>query len=223
MRDDTELYYNTLCDEFYVGGHVWSDFDILIHIMANRNTIRPLPEDIARKLNRLLDIRILIVDFTVFGAVPASFWAEFSKLNYLTIAFYPFATMLDPERDDALGYDDFPVPPKFLLPQAGSKYGKRGDWIVKSVTKSLEIAKRADCPGWKLPEVRAVVRRTGYEIDNMIREAEYSEESDCEEEWNDEGEPPDDSTWYKNAQFRLTHTIPQDVIKSLMEEHEHPS
>jgi hypothetical protein len=133
---DAKTYYNTLYDSFYLGGSVWDEFKILVDLLIKLNTTRPLQSVVRRDLDQLLKIRLLIVDMTVFGATPVRVWAEFPQLEILTVVFYPHLDI------KIYGFEDErwePVKnPQFIKPQWGSKFGKRVDWILASVTKTLQ-------------------------------------------------------------------------------------
>jgi hypothetical protein len=69
-RQDLYHYFNVLYDDFYIGGDSWDQFKILIDILITRNTTRPLLTGIQKDLGLLLNIRRLMVDLNIFGAVP---------------------------------------------------------------------------------------------------------------------------------------------------------
>ncbi|KAG4443111.1 hypothetical protein IFR05_001437 [Cadophora sp. M221] len=243
----SEAYFNTLYDNFYLSEYPWDDFKILVDLLIKQNTTRPLQTKVQRDMDRFFQIRYLTVDFHIFAAVPASVWAEFSKLAKLTIAIYPYDVINDreaiPDRD--LG---------FVKPQIGSKYGKRADWVMAAASAALKAVKD-DRLHFKVPELEVLVRQTGDDIDDDVEEqwtddlAEYEEAtigmadetypSDQEQEHQEEDpnnagvqqqdteasedeDEEDDSAWYRQAETRMNKTISDAEIKQLKHEH-HPS
>jgi hypothetical protein len=153
-----------------------------------------------------------MIDFHIFGAVPASIWADFEKLATLKIMFYPFPIITDPEESFNL--------PRFVKPQRGTKHGKRADWIYKSALESLVAAKRDEMPGWRLPEIEVAIWTTGDEASVHYVKEEWTEEEVEDDE--DENDSDDDSTWYQQATTRMIHTVPNETIRALKREY-HPS
>ena len=168
-----EAYFNTPYDTFYIGGETWSEFKILIDLLVKLNTTRPLREPVQNDLRKLQNIRLLIVDLNIFGAAPLRLWAEFPKLEVLTIAFYPSSTIKDKElryRDP----DNGPV--RFITPLRGTIFGKRAGYIRKIALETLETLKNSEIPKWKIPTVEVVVRTTG----------EKRLDAKIEEQWSDD-------------------------------------
>lgn len=67
-----EIYFNTLCDSFYMGYKPWNEFKILVDILIQLNTTRTLRTNVRKEMKQLHNIRHLIVDLNIFGAVPAA-------------------------------------------------------------------------------------------------------------------------------------------------------
>ena len=213
---DLEYYYNTLYDSFYMCHQKWTKFKILVDILIRLNTTRLLERLVQKDLNRFQNIRFFIVDFNIFGAALSRLWAEFNKLEKLTIAIYPYKTMSDPEKTP---YTD---EPSFITPQRGSYHGKRAAWVRQAALDLLQSVKDHDVPRWKIPEVEVVVRRTGNEdTDDQVME-EWTDEDILEMEGNDIEELADDSVWYEQAAEVLAQTVSQAEIKRLKRKF-HPS
>jgi hypothetical protein len=88
----------------------------LIDLVIQRNTAWPLVPDVQKDVGRLRNIRYLTMDLMAFGAVPAQIWTEFSKLETLTIALYPFEVIKDIDHFE--NEDGFmPQNPEFVKPQ----------------------------------------------------------------------------------------------------------
>lgn len=208
-----EAYFNTLYDSFYMGYEPWNEFKILVDILIKFNTTRPLQTKVQKDMEQLRNIRRLIVDLNIFGAVPAKVWTEFPKLEKLTIAFYAFNTISDTEPR---AYERNLV---FTKAQRGSKYGKRAQWVVTSAKSALEAAKTDGKFEWKLPVIEALVRRVSNdEVDDFVEE----EWTDREVSDEDEADEDADATWYEQAAARMTHNVPKDEFKRLKHRH-HPS
>jgi hypothetical protein len=173
-------------------------------------------------------------------ALPVRLWTQFSKLELLTIAFYPFPTIHDPEPQG-----DFQSL-EFKKPYKRSRFGRRAEWIFKSVTESFESVKK-DIPQWKIPKIDVVVRLTGADEDFEVEvdsdynseDEDHDEEDDKDEEnadgekeheENEEEEGDEDelepevgeSVYYEQLESRMTHEVPQEEIKRLKRKH-HPS
>jgi hypothetical protein len=71
LRGSDHAWVNTLYNSFYIGGDKWSQFKIFIDLLIRQNTTRPLPYVIMHDLASLTTLRFLIVEFNIFGAVPA--------------------------------------------------------------------------------------------------------------------------------------------------------
>jgi hypothetical protein len=98
-RSISKQYYNVLYDNLHIGGGEWDQFKILIDILIRRNTTRPLLTGVQKDLWQLLDIQRLVVDLNTVGAVAASIWADFEKLETLATIFYPFSDINDVDND----------------------------------------------------------------------------------------------------------------------------
>jgi hypothetical protein len=186
---DREAYINTLYDSFYIGHKEWSDFKILVDMSTKLNTTRPLHKLVQRDLKRFQNIRFFIVDFNIFGAAPPRIWAEFNKLDKLTIAIYPHKTISNPERPP---YTD---EPSFIRPHRCYTHGKRVVWLHQAALDLLQSVKDHDVPQWKIPDVEVVVRRTGRaDADDDVQE-EWVDEDISDEEYYDMEELTDNSVW----------------------------
>lgn len=75
-------YFNTLFDSFYIGGfnNEWSHFTLLVDIVIQLNSTRPLHPRVQEQVWEWKKIRHLMVDLTVFGGAPTRIWAEFRSL-----------------------------------------------------------------------------------------------------------------------------------------------
>jgi 2EXR family len=217
VRPSQEAYFNTLYGSFYMGYEPWNDFKILVDIIIKLNTTRPLRTDVQKDMERLRNIRNLIVDLNIFGAVPACVWAEFPKLEKLTIAFYGYGTISEKEP----GGDEREL--VFKKPQSG-KYRKRSDWVVTAATKTLKAAKRSVMAEWKLPTVEAVLRRVDADEYNVVDSDSEDEDLDqnISNEEAEEADEDDDSAWYQQAAAKMVHDVPKQEIKRLKHRH-HPS
>jgi hypothetical protein len=203
-----EGYFNTLYDSFYFGHKIWTDFKILVDTLLTLNTTRPLHSSVKRDLKRFQNVRFFIVDFNIFAGAPSRLWAEFHKLEKLTIAIYPYERISNPEATpDA-------VSPAFIKPHRGSYHGKRADWLHQAALDSLQAAKDHDVPQWKIPEIEVVVRRTGNdEIYDTVME-EWADE-DMSEMEGDIEKFKDDSVWYEQATKVLAQTVSPAEVKRL--------
>ena len=209
-------YFNTLYDTFYIGGYLWDEFKILVDLLIKLNTTRALQPKVSRDIERLQNIRLLTVDLNIYGALPPRLWAEFPKLEVLTIAFYPYPTIADREpeisRNEGL---------EFIKPRRRSKFGKRAEWIFKSATESFECVKKGS-PLWKIPKIEVVVRMTGKDLDFETYWDLYGDESEDEDEDEDELEDEDDDSIYlQQLEARMSHEVSRDQIKELKHTH-HP-
>lgn len=163
-------------------------------------------------MGQLLNIRRLMVDLHIFGAVPASIWAGFEGLETLTIIFYPFPDIKDAE------VEGWSHPPKLVKRQRGTKHGKRVDWIYNSASRSLATAKKTEMPEWRVPKIEVLVWGI---VDKDGEGCEiYVEEEWTEEELKeDDDEEENDSNWYKQAAATITHTVPKPLIQMLKRMH----
>jgi hypothetical protein len=229
-------YFNTLYDTFYIGGYAWNKSKILVDLIIKLNTTHDLLPGVRSGVERLQNIRLLTVDLNVFGALPPRVWAEFPKLEVLTIALYPFPTI----EDDELQRVERHPRVELMKPRRRSKFGKRAEWIFKSATESLQSVKK-DLPQWKLPKIEVVVRGTGEEADDEIEEAWDYDEDEAEKEnsggdqgedqgdGNSEGENENedlepqaqdtDFTYYEQLKARMSHEVSRDQIKLLKSKH----
>ncbi|KAE9364604.1 hypothetical protein N431DRAFT_421711 [Stipitochalara longipes BDJ] len=214
-------YINTLYDSFYMGEKEWDQFKILIDLVVKENTTQPLRPAVQTDLDALLNIRFLMVDLNIFGAAPINLWANFPKLEKLSIIFYPFE-----ETTVVVGEQLRNFTPEFVKPQRGSWHGKRAEWIVNLASKSIEKAKAEAVPDWKVPKLEALVRRTGTEIDFEIEDEFTDDEitveydnSDDERERNEVEE-----NWRGQAAARMTHAqVPRDKIEAWKRKYLSPS
>jgi hypothetical protein len=54
-------------------------------------------------MDHLRNLRNILVDLNIFGAVPGAIWTKFPKLETLSIVFYPYKEIQDAEPN---GYFD---------------------------------------------------------------------------------------------------------------------
>jgi hypothetical protein len=227
LRRSDHAWVNTLYNSFYIGGDKWTQFKIFIDLLIRQNTTRPLPNAITHDLASLITLRFLIVEFNIFGAVPAKLWFEFPKLQVLTIAFYPRDEILDNEPEE----DIFPPNMRFVKTnlQPWPKFQKRAAWIHKIATGSLLAAKNEEALEGKIPRIEVVLRRTGDEEIDWEINAELGPDyvaEDPELDRNNATESSDNnrddnSLWYKEAAARVTQTVSMTDIK-LWKQKYHP-
>jgi hypothetical protein len=231
LRRSDHAWVNTLYNSFYIGGDKWTQFKIFIDLLIRQNTTRPLPYAIMHDLASLTSLRFLIVEFNVFGAVPAKLWFEFPKLQVLTIAFYPRDEILDEE----LGENEIPEDIRFVKTnlQRWPKFQKRAAWIHRVATDSLSTAKKEEALEGKIPGIEVVLQRTGdEEIDGEINGelgADYVASGGEDPELDrsnttgsSDNNRDDDSLWYKEAAARVTQTVSMTDIK-LWKQKYHPN
>jgi hypothetical protein len=106
-------------------------------LFLKQHTTRSFEPAVQREIEQFGKIRNLIVNLNVFSGAPLTLWAEFPKLEQLTIASYPFDQVRKPET--CLDYDpDTAIEIEFLVSKAGSKYAARAEWILQSAKASFE-------------------------------------------------------------------------------------
>ena len=220
MGKISKMYFHTRYDSIYLGeqkygGYTWSEFKILVDLLLKQHTTRSFKPAVQREMEEFRKIRNLIVDLNVFAGAPLNLWAEFPKLEQLTIAFYPFDQVYQPEAPIDTSLKDHPG---FIVPKAGSKYATRAAWILQSVTASLERVVRKDLPGWKIPKIKVLVRSTwDLQLDNAVQHGlpmpidQGADETDGQ----DQKEEDDDSAWYESAARAMTYHVPIEEIKRL--------
>jgi len=185
-----EIYFNTLNDSFHICGRSWGDVKVLVDFAIKINCDRPLRSDVQRDLNGLLEIRNLIVDFNIFAEVPVQVWAEFRKLERLTISFSPWDYISDSghdwtEDDDVL-YLEAPKPDTIL--------DKHAQWIVDAATKSFQKVEIDKSTNWKPPQLSAMVSREKVDPDDSEDEVDPDPEDDSDY---------DDDNWYEKAKEKM--------------------
>jgi hypothetical protein len=193
-RKYREAYFNTLYDSFYICGRSWDDVKVLVDFAVKINCDRPLRPDVQRDLNGLLEIRNLIVDFNVFAEVPVQVWAEFRKLERLTISFSPWDYISDSghdgtEDDDEL-YLEAPKPDTIL--------DKHAKWIIDAATKSFQNIEIDKTTTWKAPQLSAMVSREKVDPDDSEDEVDPDPEDDSDY---------DDDNWYEEAKEKMATTV----------------
>jgi hypothetical protein len=163
-------------------------------------------------MDQLRNLRNILVDLNIFGAVPVAIWTKFLKLETLSIVFYPYKEIQDAEPN---GYFDRRF--AFTRPRNG-RYEKRASWIVGTATSALEAVRKNTAPEWKLPTIVAVLRSDvitdgdHYDSDSEEEEEEISE--DGSEGDDDEIVEVDDSIWYQQAAARMTHEVPKEELNT---------
>ena len=133
-------------------------------------------------------------------------WAEFTKLEKFTIAFYWYSKNSEVERGGE-SYREF----EFEEPLHG-KYRERSDWIVRMVSEALEAVKRDNLPQWKVPTIAAVLRPVDDQDADGVSD-------DFEEETTDVDDVGDDSILFQQAAARMVHKIPRPKIRRLKQRH----
>jgi hypothetical protein len=220
-------YVNTLYNNFYLGGDIWSEFKVLADLVMCIERPKTLKESVVRDLHRIRNIHNLTVDINIFGDVPLRLWTEFPRLEKLTIALYPFDVFLD--RGLPVHQLD-PTSTNFLKPKRNSSHGRRATWITEYATAALQTTRKAHAPDWKMPTIDAVVRDTGNPyVDFGIKAAEDDddisdesedeifgsdiEETECERERRKEAEDAE-KNWFSETQKRMAHTVsPAQVME----------
>jgi hypothetical protein len=221
MRSN-HAWVNTLYNTFYIGGDKWTNFKIFIDLLIRQNTTRPLPNAIMHDLASLTSLRFLIVEFNIFGAVPAKLWFEFPKLQVLKITFYPRDEILDVERDENAWLGGYRFVKTNL--QRWPKFQKRATWIHRVATDILSAAKKEVALEGEIPRIEVVLQRTGDdEIDWDINGelgpdcvASGGEDPELARSYAAESSRnsgDDDSLWYKQAAARVTQTVSMSDIK----------
>lgn len=214
-RLHVHTFINTLYDMFYIGANKWDNFKILIDLIIKRNTTRQLVPGVKKDVEALRNIRFLIVDFNIFGDAPAQIWAEFPRLEKLTVAFYPFEeirTVDFPTNQAGL----LPSNLEFVKPQRGTRHGKRAGWVLSLVKSSLEAAKTDDLADWKIPLVEVVVRMTGESCDGDVHEEYTDRETTDGNDYDEEEQQEKDeieSNWRNQAVARMRHTVQPEQLR----------
>ena len=206
-----ELYFNVLYDIFYIGNEPWEGFKILVDILIKFNTTRPLQTKLRTGMDQLRNLRNILVDLNIFGAVPVAIWSKFPKLETLSIVFYPHKEIQDAEPN---GYFNRRL--ALTRPQNG-RHEKRASWVVRMAKSALEAVKKNTTPDWKLPTIEAVLRS------DVIRYGDhYGSDSEEDDELSEDGSTGDDdeivevddSTWYQQAAARMTHEVPKEELST---------
>lgn len=146
-----QAYFDLINDEFFLPWKMalprlrWTEHriivDLLIRHHATKNQWKSLPVALKEHIENMLEIRNLQMDLRAFVTVPPHIWAEFSKLECLTI--------LIPPRDSR----DISMHDHTFKPKPGSKFGKRADWIWGYCYKLLSSVKK-DFPDWRHPNIK---------------------------------------------------------------------
>ncbi|CAG8982311.1 hypothetical protein HYALB_00005311 [Hymenoscyphus albidus] len=147
----SQLYFNSLFDNFYMEG-TWASHDvILICLLAKFGSKKaPLPE-MLHYINLAQAIRNMTVSIDIFVDIPIKYWAEFTSLRTLSIGIYH-------ERSDTETPDDVMCfPHEFLNPIPESNDAKRAEYVLRVTTKAFEsYAKRN--PKFKSPKLDVVIQ-----------------------------------------------------------------
>jgi hypothetical protein len=169
--DKCEAYFNTSYDNFYLGGKYWTEFKILVDLLIGLNTTRPLREPLQRDLDKFTkSIRLLTVDLNIFGLLPVRIWAEFTKLEVLTIAFYSWSDV-----DDTFVLKSAKSPAFIKLRNRETRCGKRAELILKSASDSFDKLQR-DMPQWNAPKIEVVARKTGGSLDEAEEDVSHHDD-----------------------------------------------
>lgn len=208
----------------------WSEFKVLVDLLIKCNTTRTLRPSVQRELNGILNVKHVGLDFNVFAGAPARIWAEFAKLETLTILFYPYDAITDSDiTDGEYSYSSIKLPLNYTTVQVCTRLGRRAEWIYKSAKRAFDAVK-IDLPKWNVPKIRVVVRYSGLDnFDEHIHEEE--EENVCwdgddsaslyeEDDMQDDEEGPraaeeDDTQWYEQASARLAQVVSPEELRRL--------
>ncbi|KAE8443657.1 hypothetical protein EG329_001515 [Mollisiaceae sp. DMI_Dod_QoI] len=216
-----EVYFNTLYDSFYMSSReTWTHYKVLVDLFIKLNSTRPLRQQVQRDVMRLQNIRILIVDFNIFATAPARVWAEFQKLEKIVIGIFPYDTIQNYEERSLELRRRF----ECIVPQQGTKYGKRVSWLQEFAVRTLNKIKADEVPQWVVPRLEVVIRKTGKDIDDeVVEKSSERKEDSAKSEQKDKDEGRDnDSTWYRQAEARMKHGFSKKQLSLLKQKH-HPS
>lgn len=61
---------------------------MLVDLMIQLNSTRPLRHSVRKDLEPLLKIRFFAIDFFIFAEAPSILWTQFTQLQGLTIVIY---------------------------------------------------------------------------------------------------------------------------------------
>jgi len=84
-----------------MGGSRWDSFKVLVDLVIESNTTRPLPPAVQQQLQGLTHMRQLLVDINIFGAALMELWSKFD-LEVLTIVFHPTSDVNEMAEEDFL-------------------------------------------------------------------------------------------------------------------------
>lgn len=182
----SRAYFNTIYDSFYLGhAEIWKEFRLLIDILIKHNTTRALPDTVLPDMEQFKEIRHLIVDLRIFGAMPPKTWTEFTNLDVLTVAFYPF----DEDEDDEFKFfeeHDCPRRPGCVRAHPRNLYGLHAKRLLEHVTVCIGRAKD-EAPGWKTPSTEVKKRRvSSFDDHDPVRDRKLQESEEEQYRWFDE-------------------------------------
>ncbi|KAF7874201.1 hypothetical protein EAF04_002873 [Stromatinia cepivora] len=179
-----QAYFDLVNDEFFLswrralGRDRWTEHRLIVDLLVKQHSSKDqwqsLPVAVRKDIENLLEIRNLQIDIRVFYNTPPRVWAEFSKLDCLTIL------MPQTNNHEIEMYD------LTFKPKNGTKFGKRADWIWGYCYKLLSSVKK-DFPDWRHPKIKVHL------VDDI--ECEEAYEGASPEEYDEvHSHPPPGST-----------------------------
>lgn len=63
VREEREAYFNTLFDDFYIGGQYWLHTKLLVDIVIKLWSEQPHRAEVLKRMSGYLEIRNLTVEF----------------------------------------------------------------------------------------------------------------------------------------------------------------
>ncbi|KAJ8062264.1 hypothetical protein OCU04_008812 [Sclerotinia nivalis] len=179
-----QAYFDLVNDEFFLswkrnlGRSRWAEHRIIVDLLvkhhATKDQWQSLPVALRKHIENLLEIRNLQIDLRVLYNIPPHIWAEFSKLDCLTI-------LMPPTKNHEISVHN-----RAFKPKDGTKFGKRADWIWGYCYKLLSSVKK-DFPDWRHPKIKVHL------VDDLKCEETYEEASPEEYDEVHSHPPPGDT------------------------------
>lgn len=199
-------YFNAQASAFYFGRNHWSNFHLLVQLMAKSN----LPgKEICPCYRELTRIQSLVVDLNIFGELPVKLWAEFPELKKLVVVFFPFHHLSNSNGINCIRRVQQPV---LKIPRKDSILGIRASKIHKAATEAFENLKQK-LPAWETPEIQVKVMASFTTIPSWKIEEEGVNENDCENKCvakNEESGPSSDNAWLSKLPEMMNHSRWED-------------